>query len=175
LWTGRTGETIRWFNQHALWLTRAGTNWVWAAIRIGLLMPVVSIAALLPVVLLRAIDLGPSVDSPADPNTVEVFGAVVVSPVLETLFVVLIYRLTRARLGLTGFVLITTVLAAAAHAPFRTLPPIGAAIAFALMSYQYASFREQLGFSRAYWGVSLAHATNNGVGVVLMLSAGFLE
>lgn len=91
-----------------------------------------------------------------------VFGMILFSPLVETALIVLIHNMTRARLGLTGFVAINTVFWAIAHIPLQNVP-IAVAMLFIVMSYQYVSFRETIGARRAFWGVCVTHALNNGI------------
>lgn len=102
-----------------------------------------------------------------------VLAIVLFSPFVETALLVLIYKMTWSRLGLTGFVAVNTSLWAVAHIPLQGVP-IGAAVLFLAMSYQYVSFREAVGTRRAFWGVFLVHALNNAIaGAVILLGQRF--
>lgn len=102
-------------------------------------------------------------------------GSVLLAPILETLCLVIVYKLTWPCLRLTGFVLVAAVLASLAHAPGKGWLPVTAMGAFMIMAYQHVAFRERLDPDRAFWGTALTHAINNGVATVVLVLAQLLD
>ena len=101
------------------------------------------------------------------------FLGVVLAPVLETALIVLVHAMTRRWLGLTGFVLVNTALAYVNHIP-TTDVPIAAALVFSAMSYQYVSFRDDVGRGRVFAGVAVSHAVCNSVPTLIVAVEGIL-
>lgn len=165
------GRAVEQFNRRALHLTRPGSHWLLSSIKICLGTMAVTVPLIILTLLVRAMLRYTESESDPDRKALSlVFGAVLFSPFVETALLVLIYKMTWARLGLTGFVMVNTMLWAVAHIPLQPVP-IGAAILFLVMSYQYVSFRDGVGARKAFWGVFVFHATNNGIATALLLSA----
>ena len=87
--------------------------------------------------------------------------------------ILLMHLLTRRWLGITGFVLVNTTMFATAHIPTQIVP-IPATMLFLVMSCQYISFRNDVGRWKAFAGVAVCHAVNNGIGVSFGLVSGLL-
>jgi len=170
----RLGWLIDRLNRQALWLTRPGPRWLLKAVLIGLSMKAASVLIAISLKLLFAIATG-ALDTPDEAlPTVDVVKGVVtgllLAPTIETLEIVLLFWLLRPRLGIGAFVLCSSVLAGLEHISGESWFRPDAILQFAVMSYQYASFREHVGKGRAYWGVALAHATSNGMALAAALA-----
>ncbi len=155
------------FNQQAMRLTRPGPHWLRASVKLGLVLATTSLLAAL---LLIAALLISHWEWPGERRgysyTEWIIIGVILGPLVETGLISLIHLLTRRWLGISGFVLVNTILFAAMHIPAQVVP-IPATIAFLVMSYQYVSFRNDIGRSRAFVGVAVCHAVNNALVIVL--------
>ena len=87
--------------------------------------------------------------------------------------IMLIHRMTRSLLGITGFVFCSTTVFGVLHIWSQGVP-ISGVISFLLMSYQYVSLSSTLGVGRAYLGVAVSHAVNNSLAVLLLTLAGLI-
>ena len=158
---------MTWLNQRALRFTRPGSHWLLTSVKLGFIIKVTAIL----VALLQSFAEGSlSQERPAPNRSVTYFVilGVVIAPVLETLQIMLVHRLTRRWLGLAGFVAASTALAYTMHGPPLAYYPTGAAAAFFIMSYQYVSFREVLGTGKAFAGVAICHAVSNGITTLII-------
>jgi len=164
---GRVSRAAERFNQRALRLTRPGRHWLLTSARLGL---TVAIASLLAAFLLVAAFQGLGQDWPGERRDRSIADwiveVIIFAPLVETGLILLVHLLTRRWLGVTGFVLVSTVLFTGLHIPTQVLP-IPAAMLFCVMSYQYVSFRDDVGRGRAFMGVAACHAVNNGVAMLL--------
>ena len=165
-------RSVERFNQRALRFTRPGPRWLTTSVKLGFIMK--AAAMLMSLAVWAALSafggeaLPPDSRGTASRGTLEVaFLALVLAPLGETAQIWLVHALTRRWLGLTGFVLVNTLLAYAGHVPTTSIP-IAAALVFSVMSYQYVSFRDDLGAGRAFAGVTVSHAVCNIVPVLLV-------
>lgn len=164
---GRISRAAERFNQRALRLTRPGRHWLLTSARLGL---TVAIASLLAAFLLVAAFQSLGQDWPGERRGRSIadwiVGVIIFAPLAKTGLILLVHLLTRRWLGVTGFVLVSTVLFAGLHVPTQVVP-IPAAMLFCVMSYQYVSFRDDVGRSRAFMGVAACYAVNNSVAMLL--------
>lgn len=168
--TSRFGQAVERFNRRSLRLTRPGPRWFAASVKLGLIMKAGAVLVSLMVVAVRLIfghETSPS-PFPAGRGLLELaFLGLVLAPLFETAQIWLVHALTRRWLGLTGFVLVSTILAYVGH--IRTTDvPIAAALFFSAMSYQYVSFRDDVGGGQAFAGVAVSHAVYNSVPTLII-------
>lgn len=167
---GRLGRAVECFNQGALRFTRPGPRWLAASVKLGLVMKAL---AILVSVVVTAVHSALGYETPpsrfvAGRGVLELaLLGVVLAPLFETALIWLVHALTRRWLGLTGFVLVNTILAYANHVP-TTSVPIAAALVFTAMSYQYVSFRDGVGAGRAFAGVAVSHAVCNSIPTLIV-------
>lgn len=173
---GRFGRVVERFNRRALRFTRPGPRWFTASVTLGLIMRAAAILVAVAVVAARSVFGQETPPSPfgTGRGVLEwVLLGMVLAPLFETAQIWLVHALTRRWLGLTGFVLVNTVLAYANHVP-TTNVPIAAALVFTAMSYQYVSFRDDVGAGRAFAGVAVSHAVYNSVPAMIVVAESIL-
>lgn len=162
----RLGRTVERFNLWALHLTRPGPRWLLRSVALGLLMKATYIPVGLAVWGVQSA-FGYEPPPSVKPDLFKiVFLGLILAPLFETAQIWLVHALTRRWLGLTGFVLASALLAYAGHAANNS--PVSAAVAFLLMSYQYVSFRSELGPGKAFAGVAVSHAACNAVPALIV-------
>lgn len=162
---GQLRRAITGLNQRALRFTRPGSCWLLASVKLGFVIKAAAVLVALAEAFVRG-TLDQNTPDRISSILLFAIAGVVIAPVLETLVIMLVHVLTRRWLGLAGFVAANTLLAYALHGPPYTGYSAGAAAAFLIMSYQYESFRERLGTSRAFAGVGVCHAVSNGIAVL---------
>ena len=164
---GRLRRTITRLNQRALRFTHPGTRWPLTSVKLGFVIKTAAVLVAMAEVVARG-HLNQKMPLPNRSLLYFAILGIVIAPVIETLQIMLVHLLTRRWLGLAGFAAVSTALAYAMHGPPLAYYPSGAAAAFLIMSYQYASFREVLGTSRAFAGVTICHAVSNGVTTLIL-------
>lgn len=131
---GRLGRAVERFNRRALHLTRPGSHWLLSSVKICLVTMAVNYPLIMLALLVRyALGYTEFESGPGRSVAYVVLAIVLFSPFVETALLVLIYKMTWSRLGLTGFVAVNTSLWAVAHIPLQGVP-IGAAVLFLAMS-----------------------------------------
>lgn len=174
--TSQLGRAVERFNRRALRVVRPGSRWLMASVKLGFIMKAAAVVVGVAVLATQSA-LGyevKDVSRPSDNIPELVFLLLVLAPLLETTLIWLIYASTRRWLGLTGFVLASAVLAYAGHYTPNSVP-IAIALVFSAMSYQYVSFRDEIGASRAFAGVAVSHAVYNGFGALILSLEVILE
>lgn len=157
------------FNLVALRLARPRESWFLTSLKIGVVMTAAATLLSILVVSLLTLLRGSVPHGTMDTSWHHLLELIVLAPLFETALLVLIFKLTVKWAGLTGFMAILTVLAALVHIPNQPIL-LPAAIAFMMMSYEYASFRQAVGPGRAFAGVAVSHATINTFGASLFLA-----